>query len=145
VIQGGDSTSLTIAPKDAKDKDPSSFVGKLMVGLVWHGFKPITAAEAKREGLTSQPVDGRPGWLSVDPAKESAADKKNRKLKEAYIRKSGHGGGKSTYDPYMTLTYQGADGRWLYSQVPTSVGWSGADMAEFAAGVTVLKNAERSY
>ena len=49
------------------------------------------------------------------------------------------------YEPYMTLTHEGADGQWLYSQVPTSVGWSGADMAEFVSGVTVLKNAAKPY
>jgi hypothetical protein len=137
VIQGGNSTSLTIAPKGAKNQDPSYFVGKLMVGLVWHGFKPITAADAKRDRLISQPVAGRPGWLSVDPAREPASASRARKLRS--------NGRASSYEPHLTLTYKGADGRWLYSQVPTSVGWSGADMAEFASGVTVLKNAAKSY
>jgi hypothetical protein len=141
VIQGGNSTSLTIAPARAKNKNPSFFVGKLMVGLVWHGFKPPTAADAKRNGETSQPVAGRPGWLSVEPDKESAADAKSRQAKMARGPKS-H---RWAYDPTMYLTYKGADGRWVYIQAPKAVGWTGADLARFAAGVTVLKNAAKSY
>lgn len=137
VIQGGTSTHLTIAPKDAKSQDPNSFEGKLMLGLVWNGFKPITAARAKRDGLISQPVDGQPGWLSVAPARMPAA--------EAAARKSGKGDPKGTYVPYLTLTYQGDQGQWLYIQVPRSVGWTGAEMAKFASGVTILKNAAKPF
>ena len=133
VIQGGTPAHLTIAPGDAKNQDPSSFEGKLMLGLVWDGFTPITGSQAKRDGLTPQSVDGRPGWLSVAPARMTAA--------EAEARKSGKAGSGETYIPYMTLTYQDGQGQWLYIQVPRSVGWSGGAMAKFASGVTVLKNA----
>jgi hypothetical protein len=140
VIQGGTSTHLTIAPKDAKDKDPSHFVGKLVVGLVWHGFKPITAAEAKRDGLTSQPVAGRPGWLAVDSAKESALGAKSRAMKKA-----ASGSSVSKYIPGMALTYQGAKGQWMYIAVPQSVGWTAGEMAKFASGVTILKGAAKPF
>jgi len=137
VIQGGGPTYLTIAPKDAKDQNPSYFMGKLMLGLTWHGFKPPTAAQARKNGETSQPVDGRPGWLAVAPKKRPAAELRALKL--------GKGDLNSKYDPYMGLTYEGKGGQWLFIQVPQSIGWTGAEMAEFASGVTVLKNAAKSY
>jgi hypothetical protein len=40
------------------------------------------------------------------------------------------------------LTYQGADGRWVVIQAPTSLGWDSARLAQFAAGVQVLGNAQ---
>ena len=40
------------------------------------------------------------------------------------------------------LTYQGADGRWVVIQAPTSLGWDSTRLAQFAAGVQVLGNAQ---
>ena len=67
VIQGGGPTELTIAPKTAKNTDPKDFTGKLVLGLVWNGFEPITPQQAEREGMTSQPVDRRPAWRTQAP------------------------------------------------------------------------------
>jgi hypothetical protein len=39
------------------------------------------------------------------------------------------------------LTFQRADGRWVVIQAPTSLGWDGSMLAQFAAGVQVLDNA----
>jgi hypothetical protein len=42
------------------------------------------------------------------------------------------------------LTYQIAGGRWMVVQAPTSLGWDGSQVAEFAAGVKVLASAQQS-
>jgi hypothetical protein len=103
-IQGGDPYVLTIAPKDAKDKEYSSFVGKIAVMLM---SKDATAPTEGKQ----QKVDGRTGWLDVQ-------------------------------GDTQILTYQAADKRWMIIQAPTSLGWDGDRLAEFAAGVEVLGNAE---
>jgi hypothetical protein len=103
-IQGGDASVLTIAPKGFKDKDFSSFVGKIVVML-----QSKDAAEPT-EGAV-QEVDGRPGRLDVQ-------------------------------GDTQLLTYQIADKRWMVIQAPTSLGWDGTKLAQFASGVKVLDNAE---
>jgi hypothetical protein len=40
------------------------------------------------------------------------------------------------------LTYRNTDQRWMVIQAPTSLGWTGDRLAEFAAGVEVLDNAQ---
>ena len=130
-------TSLTIAPKNAKDRNPNYFVDKLVLALTWQGFKPITAADARRDRRISLPVAGRPGWFHADPIKEPAGWNE--------YRKSGKVGKNDKYIPNMSLYYQGPGGEWLMIQVPRSVGWTKADLAEFAAGVTVLKNAAKPH
>jgi hypothetical protein len=42
----------------------------------------------------------------------------------------------------QVLTYQAADERWMVIQAPTSLGWTGSQIAEFASGVKILSNAE---
>jgi hypothetical protein len=42
------------------------------------------------------------------------------------------------------LTYRSA-ARWVDIQAPASLGWSGADVVEFAAGITVSKKAQDSH
>jgi hypothetical protein len=42
------------------------------------------------------------------------------------------------------LTFQRADGRWVVIQAPTVLGWDGAKLAQFAADVQVLGNAQQS-
>ena len=58
-IQGGNPTALIIAPKDAKDQDPDSFIGKLVVLSQSEGVAPDTSG-------TAQTVAGRPGYLKVE-------------------------------------------------------------------------------
>jgi hypothetical protein len=41
------------------------------------------------------------------------------------------------------LTYTDAAGGWVVIQAPTSLGWDGARLAQFAAGVQVLGNAQQ--
>jgi hypothetical protein len=42
------------------------------------------------------------------------------------------------------LTYKGPAGAWVVIQAPTSLGWKGSRLAQFAAGVQVLHNAQQS-
>jgi hypothetical protein len=58
-IQGGNAYALTIAPKDAADKNPDSFLGKLVVML------QSLDAGGPGEG-TPVSVDGRPGNVHVE-------------------------------------------------------------------------------
>ena len=48
-------------------------------------------------------------------------------------------------DNTQILTYRGADGRWVVIQAPTSLGWDSARLAQFAAGVQVLGNAQPGH
>jgi hypothetical protein len=47
-------------------------------------------------------------------------------------------------DNTQILTYQDAAHGWVVIQAPTSLGWDSARLAQFAAGVQVLSNAQRS-
>ncbi|MFI5956382.1 hypothetical protein [Cryptosporangium sp. NPDC051539] len=58
VIQGGSEASLTIAPKDAKDKNPDVFLDKLTV----LSASSDTPADQLKEG-TPVPTGGRTGYL----------------------------------------------------------------------------------
>lgn len=62
VIQGADATSLTIAPKDAADKDPSSFLNKLTV-LSASSDQPV---ESMTKG-TPVKVGKQDGYLATPP------------------------------------------------------------------------------
>jgi hypothetical protein len=46
-------------------------------------------------------------------------------------------------DGTQQLIFQGVDGRWVVVQAPTSLGWDAARLAQFAAGVQVLGNAQQ--
>ena len=59
VVQGSDPFVLTIAPADDKDKDPHTFVGKLVVMLQ---SRDATAPPAS---WADQPVNGREGKFDV--------------------------------------------------------------------------------
>jgi hypothetical protein len=59
VVQGSDPYALTIAPADDKDKDPHTFVGKLVVML------QSRDATAPPSSWADQPVNGRPGKFDV--------------------------------------------------------------------------------
>jgi hypothetical protein len=59
VVQGSTQFALTIAPPNAKDKDPSVFLGKLVVML------QSADASAPPANWADQPVNGRPGKFDV--------------------------------------------------------------------------------
>jgi hypothetical protein len=46
-------------------------------------------------------------------------------------------------DGTQILTYQDSAGGWVVIQAPTSLGWTSARLAQFAAGVQVLGNAQQ--
>ncbi|HMH91324.1 MAG TPA: hypothetical protein VK586_09600, partial [Streptosporangiaceae bacterium] len=43
------------------------------------------------------------------------------------------------------MTFQAANGAWVDIQAPTSLGWDGTELAQFAAGVQVLGNAQPGH
>jgi hypothetical protein len=45
-------------------------------------------------------------------------------------------------DGTQIMTFRAANGAWVDIQAPTSLGWDGAELAQFAAGVEVLGNAQ---
>jgi hypothetical protein len=59
VVQGSTPYALVMAPPDAKDKNPDSFVGKLVVML------QSRDASAPPADWASQPVNGQPGKFDV--------------------------------------------------------------------------------
>jgi hypothetical protein len=59
VVQGSDPYALTMAPPNAKDKDPHVFLGKLVVML------QSRDASAPPSNWADQPVNGRPGKFDV--------------------------------------------------------------------------------
>jgi hypothetical protein len=58
-IQGGNAFALTIAPEDAADKHPDSFLGKLVVMLE-------SKDAGTPDGAPDVSVDGRPGHVRVE-------------------------------------------------------------------------------
>jgi hypothetical protein len=48
-------------------------------------------------------------------------------------------------DGTQIMTFQAANGAWVDIQAPTSLGWDGAELAQFAAGVQVLGNAQPGH
>lgn len=48
-------------------------------------------------------------------------------------------------DGTQILTFQAANGAWVDIQAPTSLGWDGTELAQFAAGVQVLGNAQPGH
>jgi hypothetical protein len=119
VIQGASATSLTIAPKDATDKDPDSFLNKLTV-LSASSDQPV---ESLTRGNPVK-VGTQKGYLvtNVDPGRD------------------GH--------PSTTtqiLSYKDVSGRWVQVQVPGLLHWDAKQIARFASGVTVLKGAADTH
>jgi hypothetical protein len=48
-------------------------------------------------------------------------------------------------DGTQIMTFQAANGAWVDIQAPTSLGWTGTELAQFAAGVQVLGNAQPGH
>jgi hypothetical protein len=48
-------------------------------------------------------------------------------------------------DGTQIMTFQAANGAWVDIQAPTSLGWDGTELAQFAAGVQVLGNAQPGH
>lgn len=48
-------------------------------------------------------------------------------------------------DGTQIMTFQAANGAWVDIQAPTTLGWDGAELAQFAAGVQVLGNAQAGH
>jgi hypothetical protein len=55
---------------------------------------------------------------------------------------AGRPGYLSVQDDTQILIFQAANGAWVDIQAPTALGWNGTELAQFAAGVEVLGNAQ---
>jgi hypothetical protein len=119
VLQGGNAFALVIAPDHDTDTSISSFSGKIVV-MLKSVDEPVPTQEPRL------PVAGRPGYLSVDNGPVSS-------------RRPGHAGAEGGT---QILIFRDARGSWVDIQVPTSLGWGRAELAQFAAGVQVLTNAQ---
>jgi hypothetical protein len=107
-IQGDNSSVLTIAPLNAKDKDPSYFAGKIAVMLQskdQHGTPPGTLIQ----------VGNKPAIM------DATSNPPNTKI--LYVRQP--------------------TGIYLIVQLWDARGWTDAAIAEFAAGIHVLPNAQQ--
>jgi hypothetical protein len=111
VIQGTNAYALTIAPAHFADKNPDSFLGKL---VVMQG--EFSTADAAADGWVATTAGGRTAYFN--PGQPS-------------------GGGTVT----AGFDIEQAPGRWLTIQAPGSLGWTEAQFKEFALGVTILATA----
>jgi hypothetical protein len=112
VIQGSNAYALTIAPAHFADKNPDSFLGKLVV--MQGEFSP---ADAASEGWVPTTVGGRKAYFN-----------------------HGQPSGDGTVTAGLVVLQ--APGRWLTVQAPASLGWTEAQFKEFGLGVTILATAK---
>jgi hypothetical protein len=110
VIQGSNSYNLVIAPAGDPDKNPDSFLGKLLVTQ-----EEFSTGDAASTGWVSATVAGHAAYYN-DGTSDQAA----------------HTAG---------LVIRQAAGQWLLVQAPLSLGWTQAQLTEFARGVTILATA----
>jgi hypothetical protein len=128
-IQGDNDYVLTIAPKGISDKDPSSFVGKIVIGLQSSddrstpqgtgvdvgGLKGVINEPERAEA----PAGPKPTPSGVDPRYQDDSHIKN-------------------------LWVQQKNGDWLQVQIWNASGWSNAEITDFGAGIHVLAGAKKA-
>jgi hypothetical protein len=122
VLQGGNAFALVIAPDHDADSSISSFDGKIVV-MLKSVDEPVPTQDPRL------PVAGRPGYLHVDDTPVSRP------------RPGTRGGPDGT----QILVFQDARGSWVDIQVPVSLGWGQAELAQFAAGVQVVTSAQPGH
>jgi hypothetical protein len=138
-IQGDDRNALVLAPKDALDKDPNSFVGKIGIMLQ---SKDQHGAPAGKKVM----VGDVPGVLVPEP---EITDPTTLRLREEAKRKAIAKGGPSaapflvddSADDGATLWVKQPGGVYLLVQFWEGLGLSERDMLEIGAGVHVHKDA----
>lgn len=129
-IQGGSNTVLTIAPKGFKNKDVNEWVGKIAVMLESKDAaadeRPITEEDLKAWGMEGSDLARTTSKVTVNGNDGSIS----RQTK---------------VDPTSTVnvSFPDAKGHHVVAQGPASLGWTDAEWAKFAEGVTVLRNAEQ--
>lgn len=120
-IQNVDRYSLVIAPIGAKDQDPNSFAGKILIGKA-------NQMEVKVP---------RPG------AKDLAVGDVTARLFTFEEPESPAGAGPAAKEaPTQGLLLPAGKGSHLIFQIPGSLNWDAATVADFAAGVRLTANAK---
>jgi len=129
-IQGGSNTVLTIAPKGFKNKNINEWVGKIAVMLeskdAAFDDRPITEEDLKAWGMEGSDLARTTSKVTVN-GKDGSISRQTK------------------VDPTSTVSvsFPDAKGHHVVAQGPASLGWTDAQWAEFAEGVTVLRNAEQ--
>jgi hypothetical protein len=129
-IQGGNNTTLTIAPKSFKNQDVNDWVGKIAVMLeskdAAQDRTPITKDDLKAWGMEGESLGSTESQVMVNGNKGSLLrdDSTNRR-------------------PMVRVSFPDSKGHHVVAQGPLSLHWSDAQWVEFAEGVTVLGNAEQ--
>lgn len=128
-IQGDDDYVLTIAPKGTTDKDPLSFVGKIMIGL--QSSDDHTTPQGTRvnvgslKGVINEPERGdAPTGPQPTPSGVDARYQDDRNSKNLWVQQK--------------------NGDWLQVQIWDASGWTNADITNFGAGIHVLAGAKKS-
>jgi hypothetical protein len=137
VIQGGDLSALTIAPKGGVPADPGAQDREVAKA------KDKAKARAQiKQGATSQPDDYT--WFEGKLAVMSASENEQHDLGTA-IKVDGRPGYLRSTEGIQILSYTSATGRWVDIQVPSALGWKQAEIVKFAGGITVSKKAENTF
>ncbi|MDT5039649.1 MAG: hypothetical protein QOE51_634 [Actinoplanes sp.] len=128
-IQGADDYVLTIAPKGIPDKDPSTFVGKIMIALQSsddHSTPQGTKVDVGGlKGVINEPEHGEaPGGRKPVPSGVDARRQDDSHSKNLWVQQD--------------------NGNWLQVQIWDASGWTNADIADFGAGIHVLASAKKS-
>jgi hypothetical protein len=128
-IQGDNDYVLTIAPKGITDKDPLSFVGKIMIGLQSsddHSTPQGTRVDVgSLKGVINEPDRGEaPGGPQPTPSGVDARYQDDSHSKNLWVQQK--------------------NGNWLQVQIWDASGWRNADITDFGAGIHVLAGAKKS-
>jgi len=142
-IQADDPSALILAPKDALDKDPHSFVGK--IGIMLQSTDQQGAPKGKKVK-----VGDVPGVLVPE---QEVTDPTTQRLREEAKREAIAKGGPSAA-PFLvdsddndgaTLWVEQPSGVYLLVQFWEGLGLSEQDMLEIGAGVHVHKGAVQGH
>jgi len=129
-IQAIDPYSLVIAPVGFKDADPTSFPGKIMVSKANEGEISV-----HRDGVRPLKVGGVTAKYFTFPGADPASERSKRAAQQAH--------GRPVHDDGTTfgLLLPAGHGDWLIFQLPDTLHWDTATVADFAAGVHLTSHA----
>jgi hypothetical protein len=118
---------------------PGYQVAKVPSGWVIQGGNPYVLTIAPADDPDKN-VDAFVGKLVVMLQSRDATDPSGPGRPQQVAGRPGHF---DVQGDTQMLTYQDAKGHWIVIQAPVSLGWDSAQLADFAAGVQVLHNAQQ--
>jgi hypothetical protein len=127
-VQGDDDYVLTIAPNGITDKDPHSFVGKIIITL-----------QSSDDHATPQGTKVDVGGLSGVINEPDSPDDSGSPRPAPSGVDSRYWGGRDG----KNLWVHQKNGDWLQVQMWDASGWSNAQITEFGAGIHVLASAKK--